>query len=135
MTRMGKIAAILVHTLFITMFLSVASPTRAQQVPPPPPQDVPKNKTFTLSGTFTIAEIFDQLHRQTDIYINRNHNIIDIVGVCFFLYVLEVIEISCERDVSTSMQKIVEKTSYFLAKTAGAVDCDSAHVIWFRCTS
>ncbi|MGE7774138.1 SusC/RagA family TonB-linked outer membrane protein [Chitinophaga sp. NPDC101104] len=74
---MGKIAAILVHTLFITMFLSVGSPSRAQQVPPPPPQDVPKELTFTLSGTFTVGEIFDQLHRQTNIYVNRNHAIID----------------------------------------------------------
>ncbi|WP_164714144.1 SusC/RagA family TonB-linked outer membrane protein [Chitinophaga rhizosphaerae] len=74
---MGKIAAILVHTLLVTMFLSVGSPSRAQQEPPPPPQDVPKALTFTLSGTFTVGEIFDQLHRQTNIYINRNHSIID----------------------------------------------------------
>lgn len=77
MIRMGKIAAILVHTLLVTMFLSVGSPSRAQQEALPPPQNVPKGLTVSLSGTFTVAQIFDSLHRQTNVYVNRNHEIID----------------------------------------------------------
>lgn len=73
---MGKFAAILAYTFLISMFLSVAGPAHAQQTPPPP-QSIPQNFTFTLSGTFTISEIFDQLHKQTGIYVNLERSFID----------------------------------------------------------
>ncbi len=74
---MGRSAAILVYALLIAMFLSVAGEVRAQQTPPPPPQSVPKDKIFTLNGSYTVEEIFTQLHKQTNIYVNVERSIID----------------------------------------------------------
>lgn len=68
---MGKFAAILAYTLLVTMFLTMAGPAYAQDKPS-------KEITFTLSGTYTIEEIFDLIHSQTRIYVNREHSIVDL---------------------------------------------------------
>ncbi len=71
MIRMGKFAAILAYILFTTMFLTMAGPANAQDKPS-------KEITFTLSGTYSIGEIFDLMHSQTGIYVNREHSIVDL---------------------------------------------------------
>ncbi|WP_298715062.1 TonB-dependent receptor plug domain-containing protein [uncultured Chitinophaga sp.] len=76
--RMGNIAAILVYSFFtFTMIFSVAGPACAQEGTTPPQQTLPQEKTFTLSGTYSIEEIFDLMDKETGIYVNRSSKVID----------------------------------------------------------
>lgn len=76
--RMGNIAAILVYGFFtFTLLFSVAGTARAQEAATPPQQTLPKEKTFTLSGTYSIEEIFDLMDKETGIYVNRSSKVID----------------------------------------------------------
>lgn len=77
MIRMGKFAAILAYTIWTTMLLSMAAPAYAQQGTEPPQQILPKDKTFSLSGTYTIEEIFILMDKQTNVYVNRVSKVID----------------------------------------------------------
>ncbi|WP_341837935.1 SusC/RagA family TonB-linked outer membrane protein [Chitinophaga pollutisoli] len=76
--RMGNIAAILVYGFFtFTLLFRVAGTARAQEAATPPQQTLPQEKTFTLSGTYSIEEIFDLMDKETGIYVNRSSKVID----------------------------------------------------------